>query len=71
MATRTEPERLLKPDGKHNVAGRLQPGGIAMIPGRYLAAMGLSLLLAMPVAAQTPSPPKSPSSPAATAPEPD
>jgi competence protein ComEA len=41
-----------------------------MIPGRYLAAMGLSLLLAMPVVAQTTSPPKSPSSPATTAPSP-
>jgi competence protein ComEA len=41
-----------------------------MIPGRYLPVIGLSLLLAMPVAAQTPSPPKSPSSPAATAPSP-
>jgi competence protein ComEA len=41
-----------------------------MLPGRYWGAMGLSLLLAMPVAAQTPSPPKSPSSPAATAPSP-
>jgi competence protein ComEA len=41
-----------------------------MLPGRYLAVIGLSLLLAVPVAAQTPSPPKSPSSPAATAPSP-
>jgi competence protein ComEA len=41
-----------------------------MIPGRYLIAMGLTLLLAMPVVAQTTSPPKSPSSPAATAPSP-
>ena len=41
-----------------------------MLPGRYLAVIGLSLLLATPVAAQTPSPPKSPSSPAATAPSP-
>jgi competence protein ComEA len=36
--------------------------------GHYLAAMGLSMLLAMPVAAQTTSPPKSPSPPAATPP---
>jgi len=35
---------------------------------RYLGALGLSLLLAIPAAAQTPSPSKSPSSPAATAP---
>ncbi len=41
-----------------------------MIPGRYLAAIGLTLLLAMPVAAQTPSPPKSPSPPAVTTPSP-
>ncbi|TMJ47422.1 MAG: helix-hairpin-helix domain-containing protein [Alphaproteobacteria bacterium] len=41
-----------------------------MLPGRYLAVIGLSLLLATPVGAQTPSPPKSPSSPAATAPSP-
>ena len=41
-----------------------------MLPGRYLAVIGLSLLLATPVAAQTPSPPKSPSYPAATAPSP-
>ena len=34
--------------------------------GRYLAAMGLSMLLAMPVIAQTTSPSKAPSSPAAT-----
>jgi competence protein ComEA len=43
---------------------------MGMMPGRYLATMGLSLLLAMPVVAQTTSPPKSPSSPAATAPSP-
>lgn len=36
--------------------------------GRYLAAMALSMLLALPVMAQTASPSKSPSSPAATAP---
>ncbi len=36
---------------------------------RYLAAMGLSLLLAGPVAAQTTSPSKSPGSPAATKPD--
>ena len=36
---------------------------------RYLAAMGLSLLLAAPVAAQTTSPSKSPSSPAAAKPD--
>jgi competence protein ComEA len=41
-----------------------------MIPGHYFAAMGLSLLLGMPVVAQTTSPPKSPSPPAATAPSP-
>lgn len=41
-----------------------------MILGRYLPAMALTLLLATPVAAQTTSPPKSPSSPAATAPSP-
>jgi len=34
--------------------------------GRYLAAMGLSALLAMPVVAQTTSPSKSPTPPAAT-----
>jgi competence protein ComEA len=39
-----------------------------MISRRYSAAMALTLLLAMPVAAQTTSPSKSPSSPAATAP---
>ena len=39
-----------------------------MIGLHYLAAIGLSLLLAQPVAAQTPSPPKSPSTPAANAP---
>jgi competence protein ComEA len=38
--------------------------------GRYLATMGLSMLLAMPVVAQTTSPSKSPSSPAATPPNP-
>ena len=38
--------------------------------GHYLAAMGLSMLLAMPVHAQTSSPPKSPSPPAATPPSP-
>ena len=31
-----------------------------MRPGRYLSAIGLSMLLALPVAAQTPSPSKSP-----------
>jgi competence protein ComEA len=36
---------------------------------RYLAAIGLSLLLAAPVAAQTTSPSKSPSSPAAAKPD--
>jgi competence protein ComEA len=41
-----------------------------MIPGRYLAAMGLIMLLTTPVGAQTPSPPKSPSPPAAAAPSP-
>jgi len=35
---------------------------------RYLATIGLSMLLALPGAAQTTSPSKSPSSPAATAP---
>jgi competence protein ComEA len=39
-----------------------------MKPGYYLAAMGLSMLLAMPVAAQTTSPSKSPSPPAAAPP---
>jgi len=34
----------------------------------YLAAMGLSVFLAIPVLAQTTTPPKSPSSPAATPP---
>jgi competence protein ComEA len=41
-----------------------------MLPARYLAVMGLSLLLAMPVAAQAPSPPKSPTAPEAAAPSP-
>ena len=41
-----------------------------MLPGRYLAAMGLSALLTMPLAAQTTSPPKPPSSPTATTPGP-
>ena len=36
--------------------------------GRYLAAMGLTMLLVLPVAAQTTSPSKSPTPPAATAP---
>ena len=36
--------------------------------GRYLGAIGLSMVLALPVMAQTTSPSKSPSSPAATAP---
>jgi DNA uptake protein ComE-like DNA-binding protein len=36
---------------------------------RYLAAMGLSLLIAVPIAAQTTSPSKSPSSPAAAQPD--
>ena len=36
--------------------------------GRYLVAMGLTMLLVLPVAAQTTSPPKSPTPPAATAP---
>lgn len=36
---------------------------------RYLIAMGLSMVLAIPVAAQTPSPSKSPGSPAATKPD--
>jgi competence protein ComEA len=36
---------------------------------RYLAAIGLSMLLAVPVAAQTTSPSKPPSSPAATKPD--
>ncbi len=36
--------------------------------GRYLAAIGLSLVLAAPVVAQTTSPSKSPPSPTATAP---
>jgi DNA uptake protein ComE-like DNA-binding protein len=36
---------------------------------RYLAAMGLSVLLAMPAAAQTTPPSKSPSSPAVTKPD--
>ena len=35
---------------------------------RYLATIGLSMLLALPAGAQTTSPSKSPSSPAATAP---
>ena len=35
---------------------------------RYFATIGLSMLLALPAAAQTTSPSKSPSSPAATAP---
>ena len=35
---------------------------------RYLATIGLSMLLALPAGAQTASPSKSPSSPAATAP---
>ena len=39
-----------------------------MRPARYLSAIGLSLLLAIPVAAQTASPSKSPSSSAGTAP---
>ena len=39
-----------------------------MKPAGYLAAMGLSFLLAVPAAAQTASPPKSPSSPAEAAP---
>jgi competence ComEA-like helix-hairpin-helix protein len=39
-----------------------------MRPERYLAAIGLSLLLALPAVAQTTSPPKSPSPPSATAP---
>jgi competence protein ComEA len=39
-----------------------------MRPERYLAAMGLTMLLVLPVAAQTTSPSKSPSPPAATAP---
>jgi competence protein ComEA len=36
---------------------------------RYLIAMGLSMVLALPVAAQTPSPSKSPGSPAAAKPD--
>jgi competence protein ComEA len=36
--------------------------------GRYLGAIGLSMVLALPAMAQTTSPSKSPSSPAATAP---
>jgi competence protein ComEA len=39
-----------------------------MRSGRYLAAMGLTILLAVPVVAQTTSPPRSPSAPAAAAP---
>ena len=39
-----------------------------MRPERYLAAMGLTILLAVPVVAQTTSPPRSPSAPAAAAP---
>ena len=39
-----------------------------MRPARYLSAIGLSLLLAIPVAAQTASPSKTPSSSAGTAP---
>jgi DNA uptake protein ComE-like DNA-binding protein len=41
-----------------------------MISLRYFSAIGLTLLLAMPVAAQTAAPSKSPSSPAANAPSP-
>ena len=41
-----------------------------MIPRRYLSAIGLTLLLALPVVAQTTSPPKSPSPPATTVPSP-
>jgi DNA uptake protein ComE-like DNA-binding protein len=40
-----------------------------MQPTRYLAAMGLSVLLTMAAAAQTTSPSKSPSSPAVTKPD--
>jgi competence protein ComEA len=43
-------------------------GGTTMKLGHYLAAMGLSLLLAMPAFAQTTSPSKPPSSPAAIPP---
>jgi competence protein ComEA len=39
-----------------------------MRPERYLAAMGLAMLLVLPAAAQTTAPSKSPSPPAATAP---
>lgn len=39
-----------------------------MRPERYLATMGLTILLAVPVVAQTTSPPRSPSAPAAAAP---
>jgi competence protein ComEA len=39
-----------------------------MMRRHYLAAIALCLLLAQPTAAQTPSPPKSPSAPAANAP---
>jgi len=42
--------------------------GIMIGMGRYLAAIGLSLVLAAPVVAQTTSPSKSPPSPTATAP---
>jgi competence protein ComEA len=43
---------------------------IMVILGRYFLATGLALLLAMPATAQTQTAPKSPSSPAATAPSP-
>src|SRR6266446_6617870 len=42
--------------------------GIMIGMGRYLAAIGLSLVLAAPVVAQTTAPSKSPPSPTATAP---
>ena len=39
-----------------------------MRPNRFLATIGLCVLFALPAAAQTTSPSKSPNSPAATAP---
>jgi competence protein ComEA len=42
---------------------------VTMNVGRYLIAIGLSMVLAMPIAAQTTSPSKSPGSPAATKPD--
>jgi competence protein ComEA len=41
-----------------------------MLPSHYFIALGLTLLLAMPVAAQAPSPPKPPTAPEAAAPSP-